>query len=82
MMDNVHVYMRLHIASIYIGKYLYGTNLIQTRAEPPRNKQLFLEYFTWKVLFLLPTANITNKCTFFGVIILIDSNKCNLKHCF
>ena len=30
---------------IYLGTYLYGTNLIRTRTEPLRNKQEFKEYF-------------------------------------
>ena len=64
---------------IYTGTYLYGSKLIQIRTEPLQNKHVFIQYFTGKVLFYITLiSNINYKSTFFSVINLIDSNKCNL----
>ena len=47
---------------IYTGKYFYGSKLIQTRTEPLRNKQVFIEYFYLEsAIFILIFVKIINK---------------------
>ena len=36
----------------FVVRILYGTKLIRTRLEPLRNKQVFIEHFSLKVIFL------------------------------